>query len=690
MTPFELVPTKPTANYFSSCIILLSKGAPVFFYLFLFVTTLAVFIPLNPKMPASGLDASWEFAMNQAVRQHLTFGRQVVFTWGPYASVGTWLYDPATNARMMCGSLLLALSYVTALLFLSSGEKRYLIVVLLLVLATFGAPEQLLLSYSLLLVVCTLQYINSQDRGKIPNARWWHVLAVFVMWSTLGLLPVVKGTLLLPFALSVAIPPCLLFYCARYRQGLLLLFLPLASAVALWTIAGQPLATIPAFLRGNIALTTGYTEAMSTSWAVLPGVVGDGLVAAFITLSLLLCTLIVRARVLTLLSKVIVILFSAALLLIAFKHGFVATAAIASSFTSLAVVILIVALFYVDRYLMWLLTVTIFITSVTAALREPILTQEVHARFGVGAAWTGGGRRDILAYCLNKAAGAYWRVLYRSTWNTYATAWHGFRLRASAGNDLDDQFEEAKSSISAGYDLPALGGTVDVYDYEQSIVLASSNIWDPRPVLQSYSAYTPLLARLDEEHLRGKDAPNWVLFDLQSIDGRLPSLDDGVSWPALLDNYTFRSYDGRFVLLRKNLLSRPSSTYDYVFQKTYKTGSTVTLPDVDGLLFAEVELKPTLAGRALIALFNPPQLHIVLGLANGKTETYRVISGMMRTDFLLSPAVGSTGDFSSLMARTSRSLSEERVKTISITPLYGGSMWWSDTYELKLKRYAGL
>jgi hypothetical protein len=106
-------------------------------------------------------------------------------------------------------------------------------------------------------------------------------------------------------------------------------------------------------------------------------------------------------------------------------------------------------------------------------------------------------------------------------------------------------------------------------------------------------------------------------------------------------------------------------------------------------VFAEVDLKPTLAGRLLIALFTPPQLHIVLGLENGKTRTFRVVSEMMRTGVLLSPLVSNTGEFASLMARSKHPQDEDRVRTISIAPSYGGSVYWSGTYELTLKRYVG-
>jgi hypothetical protein len=94
-------------------------------------------------------------------------------------------------------------------------------------------------------------------------------------------------------------------------------------------------------------------------------------------------------------------------------------------------------------------------------------------------------------------------------------------------------------------------------------------------------------------------------------------------------------------------------------------------------------------GRLLIAFFSPPQLHIVLGLADGSSKRYRVVANMMETGFLLSPFVGNTRGFAALVAGTKLSEKEEKVQNISIAPSYGGGLFWSDNYALTLKEYVG-
>jgi hypothetical protein len=667
---------------------LLKKVTPFLSHPFVVVTVLAIFVPLNPKMPSRGLDASWEFAMNEAVARHLSFGRDIVFTYGPYASIGTRRYHPATDVRMMLGSLCIAGSFLAGLRYLSGRNRPYLKFSLLLFLVTFGNPELILLAYSFLLAVCILKWLNCDQGGRVP-LNWQQLLAVAVMWSTLGLLPLVKGSLLLPFVATAVIPSTLLLYHSRIRQAFFLLLLPLTASIALWLIAGQRIANLPAFLRGTALLTSGYTEAMSTSWLILPGKIGAILVFAFCSASVLLFISIFRAAQMRSPSRWILALLCAVFLLVIFKHGFVKADALPSAFFSLTALIIIVGFLNIDRYFVSSLSIAMVLTVATSGMQDHVLASEVHQRFGSGVTWGGVTRQAIFDFCLDRAPGAYARTTYKNTWNTYVDAWNGIQLRLSSSNALKDQFEIAIATIKRSYAMPELKGSADIYTFDQAILLASNNEWDPRPVLQSYSAYTPELARMDELHLRGLNAPDWVLFQLQTIDERLPSLDDGSSWAALLDNYTVVSFDGQFALMRKRPVTKTESEFGVIYKQVCKTGGTVTLPQTDGTLFAEVTLKPTFAGRVLTALFNPPQLHAVLGLGDGKTERYRVVSNMMKTGFVLSPFVGSTEQFASLAEGSKNSRDVVRVETISISPSYGGSLFWSDTYELTIKKYIG-
>jgi hypothetical protein len=319
---------------------------------------------------------------------------------------------------------------------------------------------------------------------------------------------------------------------------------------------------------------------------------------------------------------------------------------------------------------------------------DPVLVKEVRESFGRGTITDAGHRGQVISFMATKAIGTLYRITYQSARNTYATSWEGLRLRLRGSNALEDQFAKAMANIRSEYAIPAISGTGDIYTYDQAILLASGNSWNPRPTLQSYTAYLPALATINEQHLRGPHAPDWILYDLWALDERLPSIEDGLSWPALLDNYTVSSFDGQFVFMRKNQVIRATSNLSVIYQQNQLVGSTVVLPEASAPLFAEVDLKPTLVGRLLLALYKPPQLSMALKLKDGETRTYRVISNMMVTGFFVSPFVYSTEDFESLAVGDRRFLEDRKVVSISIVPSFGGTVFWSPNYLLTLETYS--
>src|SRR5580765_5135422 len=123
--------------------------ATLLHWAFLTVTSLAVFVPFSPRFPAAELDSSWMFAMNQAVAQKLVFGKEIIFTFGPYASIYTEMYHPATDHLMIWGSLFIGVCYALMLILLAKGKGAYWVLLYAVFLAGYvmvGANDPLLVS----------------------------------------------------------------------------------------------------------------------------------------------------------------------------------------------------------------------------------------------------------------------------------------------------------------------------------------------------------------------------------------------------------------------------------------------------------------------------------------------------------------------------------------------------------------
>src|SRR5579862_5332138 len=196
---------------------------------FVTLTTLAIFVPVSPDMPDKGIDQawiaaidegraksedirqiakidlSWVFAINSAVARHLRFGRDIVFTFGPYGSIYTRSFHPATDSLMLFGSCLLGSSFAIALLYLAWERHPYIAIVFLLFCATFTDRDALLLSYPFLLSVCAVNDTRTQKTTLPASRKWWQMLLMGLTLFGLGILPLIKGSLILPAALAFAL-----------------------------------------------------------------------------------------------------------------------------------------------------------------------------------------------------------------------------------------------------------------------------------------------------------------------------------------------------------------------------------------------------------------------------------------------------------------------------------------------------
>jgi hypothetical protein len=57
--------------------------------IFIFSFSLSAFVAFEPLMPGTNLDDAWKYGINYAVDKGFVFGKDLVFTFGPYAGIIT-------------------------------------------------------------------------------------------------------------------------------------------------------------------------------------------------------------------------------------------------------------------------------------------------------------------------------------------------------------------------------------------------------------------------------------------------------------------------------------------------------------------------------------------------------------------------------------------------------------------------
>ena len=122
-------------------------------------------------------------------------------------------------------------------------------------------------------------------------------------------------------------------------------------------------------------------------------------------------------------------------------------------------------------------------------------------------------------------------------------------------NWLKQNFELSLLLLRENAAFPQLEGSTDIYSFAQSYLLSTENRWSPRPIFQSYSVFSPAMVEKNRRHLVGKNSPDNIIFKLEPIDNRFPSLEDGASWPLLMANYQPRQILNDFLFLKKRFKS---------------------------------------------------------------------------------------------------------------------------------------
>ncbi len=108
--------------------------------------------------------------------------------------------------------------------------------------------------------------------------------------------------------------------------------------------------------------------------------------------------------------------------------------------------------------------------------------------------------------------------------------------------DFRAALEDTLSRVKGQNALPTINrlvgrDSVNVFGVEQAIALLNDLDYQPRPVFQGYSAYTPFLVGCNRSFYLRPAAPVFVILDYHTADDRLAAEDDVGALEVILRNY---------------------------------------------------------------------------------------------------------------------------------------------------------
>jgi hypothetical protein len=622
--------------------------------LILFLLLVFYVLPPPPRLdPGMGsLDQSWQAALVHQFLRHAQCGPDLVFTYGPWGFLAEPRGNPAIHPWLAFGRFVLAIgvSAGTAflvLLGLRSRTSRCLWLLWFLALASPWIAAPFLLY---MVVFETSGLTNREARpalsiggaGAFASQLRFLTIALLVPACALGA-HVKLVALPLVAALGLLILLDELFFARR---------IPCVSAglaacyAAFYFAAGQHAASFLPYLRGVFATISGYGAGMALEGPALQVVAGT-----------LFCLLVLSAYIAAMRRRGFIAVagaaWVAAYFFMAFKQAFVRQDGghIWAGILMFAVpASLIVILFAGHLWSRALLPVAAAVT--------------------VFFAWTTVPAGDLDRYLASR-------------WSAISQFPRDFQSGATLQRDWREDLAEWRQI----YPIAPLTGSADILPTDILTLLASSAVYRPRPVIQSYAAVNPYLARLNANFLAGPRAPDFVLLNADAMDGRYPSTEDNLAWLGLLARYQPAGFSSEYLILRKSPQPAPIHLTK-ILERAVTWDQDIELDSSSaGPVWAEIDLQPEPLGRLIDFLFRPPEIDLNIQ-SDGVWTYYMMLVPLARSGFLLSPVVENPAAFALLYRADQDHRLVPGVSRISITAGPVGQRSYRPQIAVRLYRFS--
>jgi hypothetical protein len=612
-----------------------------------------IVVPTRPLLVGAGLDPSWIFGINLAHAQRMIFGRDIIFTYGPLGYLIYPVFPESEPWAVFAFEWAIALVTAYSLWMLCRRARHwtesclYLGAFWIYSAFTFDAQVERLLGAIIALTLLIA--------ARLDEKPWLDCTLLFFLAAV---------TLLSKFNLGIIATIAAFYFAAVlvYRDAKALkragaaVAVWLATLIGLYWIADGSLASIGPFVRNSLAIANGYSAAMG-----LAGPLWIAVAAVAICIGLWLIVPLAAGsirRVLWGMPLLIAIGF------LCFKSAMVRQDghALPFPFESAALALMMVAL--------------------ASTLRSRIVIAIfVLAMLGVGAL-----ERQSPLYPPVEVD----RLTGLAAWNNL----HDFVHWPATVHNLEADTRRALvvDQLPPGFSEYVRGKKVAVYPTEIAMIRANQLPWQPLPIIQAYSAYTPYLDSVNAQALDGPAAPGAAILEWNAIDDRQPFYETPESWWALLDWYELklRSHNWPQNLCLLNRRAKPR------FAPPVAAGSlvarwdqTITLPQVadDEGLMMQADAPESLRGFMKRELFRAPIVMVRATLRSGFIESKRVLRASMTNGVLVSDWPKSLGPLAAMFAPGS-GFTKDRVVTIAFhsdTPLELGRAIKIRWFKVKLR-----
>ena len=225
----------------------------------------------------------------------------------------------------------------------------------------------------------------------------------------------------------------------------------------------------------------------------------------------------------------------------------------------------------------------------------------------------------------------------------------------------------AKARILPNNFLKEIGNSsVDILPWEQTFLIYNNLNYCPRPVFQTYQAYTPILDGLNSSFYNSAKSPQYLLFSNHTTDTRNPFWEETKTKLSIYENYSLidsmtcdTSIHSEFytaetppkiLLLKRD--EKKSKNLNLVKSEKFNLldDAVIDIPLDDKIILLKINISQSLVGKIRGAIFQPAVMEARLMINNVWTKKYRVSPSLFAEGVIINKAVLNTTDASNFFA----------------------------------------
>jgi hypothetical protein len=577
----------------------------------------------------TALDGSWQRALNIAIKNGARFGTDFVFTYGPLGFVATRNTQYVNNLYLVLADLFLFIGFFYILYKFLRANKGWFFILFVALLYYKGTDY----SVSLFLVFSVFSIFCVKNRFKNYFEGIYCVIAGCLSFF----IKINYGVI------ALAILICLAGYLLIIERDKYILFVA-AIIATFFSIDYKVKVDYPAYISNSMSALSGFEEAM---FVEMPAFDSPFIYALLVFLIYLIGVLVYLIRTYKShrfdFSFFYTVMPLTLMMFLAYKNGFVRYDLDHARVFFLAIPVLVSFSFLLFH----------FGSSTVAKIAciVVILFTDLHTDIG------------------NKGKGLIMGLTVSPIINYFSGI--GEQKENLLPKELTIPLDKIKKVGNA---------SIDIIPVDIAVLQLNKLNYSPRPIIQSYAAYTPKLDSLNANHFYKKERPKYVMMSFSTIDNRYPMWDESLTKMMLRLNYEYSDHislsgqpsfsdAGDDYLLLK---SKEGIEIKPVFEKLYDTivdfGDMLKIDFPSNVaVYMTADMEYSTSGKLKKLLYQPPSLYVTLYVDSSlsTTATYRIIKPIVKYPVLINKYIARNTDFINFI--TGCLHFDKDVKALSIT-----------------------